>query len=95
MAFSAPLSASEEDVPQQAAAAARASSPVPLIVAGAEDGRVHLWDINSRAQVGAFAAAGNNEPILALDCHPYEQAIVTGAGGAQSTAVRLWLPVVR
>ena len=68
------------------------SRMAPLIVAGAEDGRVHLWDINSRAQVGVFAAAGGDEPILGLDCHPHAQAIATGAGGAQSTAVSVWLP---
>ena len=105
--FSAPTNAVEEaDAPLPSAASASASAsapasssssaaaaaPSPLIVAGAEDGRVHLWNINSRKQVGAFAAAGPDEPILGLDCHPHEQAIVTGAGGAQSTAVRMWLP---
>ena len=90
--FSAPTCAVEADGGDAPSAAAAAAAPAPLIVAGAEDGRVHLWDINSRAQVGAFAAAGSDEPILGLDCHPHAQAIATGAGGAQSTAVSLWLP---
>ena len=91
--FSAPTCAVEADGGDAPPAAApSAAAPAPLIVAGAEDGRVHLWDINSRAQVGVFAAAGGDEPILGLDCHPHAQAIATGAGGAQSMAVSVWLP---
>ena len=73
-----------------------APAPAPRIVAGAEDGRVHLWGVNSRAELGAFAAAAAaGEPILGLDSHPLEDALVTGAGGdggAAACAVRLWLP---
>lgn len=72
---------------------ATSAAPAPRIVAGAEDGRVHVWDVNSRSSLGTFHAGTAGEPVLGLDAHPHEDALVTGvSSNGSECAVRMWQP---
>lgn len=60
------------------------------VASGSEDGRLHLWDVNTRERVAAVRA--HTGPVLALDCHPWLSSIVTAGGGNGDFSVKLWRP---
>ncbi|TKR63570.1 hypothetical protein L596_027383 [Steinernema carpocapsae] len=56
------------------------------IASGSEDGKVYLWDLQSKNIVQVLDA--HSDCVLALDCHPVKNMIVTGGFDKE---VKIWV----
>lgn len=64
----------------------------PLLVAGSEDGTVHMWDVNTKKVVQILPSGsegGHQDAVLCSDAHPIRSALVTGAHNKDMT-IKLW-----
>jgi COMPASS component SWD3 len=70
-----------------AAVFAATRGPRPLVAAGSEDGRLCLWDVQTRALVAQLE--GHGEAVLAVDAHP-SLCVLASGGGEADRSIKLW-----
>lgn len=61
------------------------------VISGSEDGRVHVWDLQTR-RIVAKLSGNTNKPVVAVAAHPTNGSLVSGEMGEQP-AIRIWKPL--
>lgn len=57
------------------------------MVSGSQDHKVYMWSVSRPAQI--WKLEGHKAPVLAVDCHPKLNMIVSGATDPDPT-VKIW-----
>lgn len=59
----------------------------PLVYSGSESGKIHMWDLQSKAPLQVIEA--HSSAVLAVDAHPTEHILASG-GIEKDNTVKIW-----
>jgi COMPASS component SWD3 len=59
-----------------------------LVLAGSEDGKAYLWDLQTKALVQTLE--GHSDVVLGVAAHPIRELIVTGGTDKDLKSIRVW-----
>ena len=60
----------------------------PMVVCGSEDGKVYMWDLQSKSLLQTLE--GHSDVVLGVACHPTADMIVTGGMDKDLRSIRVW-----
>ena len=61
-----------------------------LVLAGSEDGKAYLWDLQTKALVQTLE--GHADVVLGVSAHPTREIIATGGTDKDLRTIRIWAP---
>ena len=60
----------------------------PMVVCGSEDGKVYLWDLQTKALLQTLD--GHSDVVLGVSCHPTRDMIASGGLDRDLRSIRVW-----
>lgn len=62
--------------------------PTHMIVAGSEDGKAYLWDLQTKQLIQALE--GHEATVLGVAAHPARELLATGGTDKDLRSIRIW-----
>ena len=64
------------------------AGPTHMVLAGSEDGKAYLWDLQTKALIQALE--GHSDVVLGAAAHPTKELLATGGTDKDLRSIRIW-----